>query len=190
MDKEKALAICFANLKGYKDKDLVGTAEALRYLKNLPEYRTNEKVGQAVGVSGEIVREFLAIFRLPEPIQSLFRQRQLRRLEQVRRLWQLARKEPDLLEDAAQAISTMSAWDGRHLIDLILEHPQMPVEEAKRAVLESETVREHEFHVIAILKEEDYRQLTVESRKRKIAVDVLVTNIVTGWLQSHGYDSC
>jgi len=189
MDKEKALAICFTNLKGCKDKDLVGTAEALRFLKNLPEYRTNEKVGQAVGVSGEMVREFLAIFKLPEPIQSLFRQRQLKRLEQVRRLWQLARKEPSLLEDAAQAISTLSAWDGRDLIDLILRHPQMPIEEAKRAVLESKTVKEREFHVIAILKEEEYKKLAAESRKRKIAVDVLVTNIVTGWLQSHGYGS-
>lgn len=189
MDKEKALAICFANLKGYKDKDLVGTAEALRYLKNLPEYRTNKKVGQAVGVSGEIVREFLAVFKLPEPIQSLFRQRQLRRLEQVRRLWQLARKEPNLLEDATQAISTLSALDGRHLIDLVLRYPKIPVEEARRAVLESKTVREHEFHIIAILKEAEYKQLTAESRRRKIAIDVLVTNIVTGWLQSHGYDS-
>lgn len=188
MDSEEALAICFANLKGSKDKDLLGTARALQYLRSLPEYSSNEKLGKAVGVSGETIREFLTLLRLPKEIQSLFEQRQLRSLEHGRRLWQLVRNRPELLQETARAISDMTAWDGRHVVDYILRNPQVSVTEAKRAVMESKTIIEHEFHVVAILSEEEYRLLANEARKRQVAVDVLVTSIVQQWLKSRGDD--
>lgn len=189
MDKEEALAICFANLKGYKDKDLLSTARALQYLKDLAEYGSNEKVGQAVDVSGETVREFLTLLRLPKAIQSLFEQGQLKRLEQGRRLWQLGRTKPGLLEETAQAISDLTAWDGRHVIEYLLRNPGVSVPEAKRAVIESKTITEKEFHVIALLSEKEYALLAEEAHRRKVAVDVLVTSVVQQWLELHGYDA-
>lgn len=188
MDKEEALAICFANLKGYKDKDLIGTAKALQYLKGLPDYGSNQKVGKAVGVSGEVVREFLTLLRLPDTIQSLFEQRQLKHLEQSRRLWQLARLNPSLLEETAQGITDLNALDGRHVIDYILRNPGVSVSEAKRRVLESKTITEQEFHVIALVSEDEYRLLADEAKKRKVAVDALVSSIVRQWLKSRGND--
>jgi hypothetical protein len=189
MDKEQALAICFANLKGAKDKDLLGTARALQYLRTLPEYDSNEKLTKAVGVSAETIREFLALLKLPEGIQSLFEQRQLKSLEQGRRLWQLARTRPDLLEETAQAISDLTAWDGRHVIDYILRNPQVSVTEAKSAIMESKTTTEQEFHVIALLSEEEYGLLADEAGKRMVAVDILVTSIVQHWLKSRNDDA-
>ena len=186
MDKEEALAICYTNLKGYKDKDLILTAQALQYLKNLPEYGSNDKVGKDVGVSGEVVREFLTLLDLPETIQNLFKQRKLTKLEQSRRLWQLARIRPELLEETAKAISDMSAWDGRYLIDYILRNPDISVYESKRAIIESKTNTEHEFHIIALLLENEYRALANEAHKHKVPVDVLVTSIVRNWLKSRG----
>ena len=37
-DKNEALAICFRNLKGAKNKDLLLTARALKYLRGLPAF--------------------------------------------------------------------------------------------------------------------------------------------------------
>lgn len=188
MNKEEALAICFANLKGSKDKDLLGTARALQYLKSFPEYKSNQKLGEAVGVSGETVSEFLTILRLPAEIQYLFEQRRLKSLEHGRRLWQLARTKPELLQETVEAISGMTAMDGRYLIDYIVRNPGVPVSEAKRTVMESKSVTKEEFHVIALLSDKEYRLLVNEARKREIPVDVLVTLIVRQWLESlhHG----
>lgn len=183
MDRDQALAVCFANLKGSKDKDLLATARALQYLKSLPEFGSNAKVGNAVGVSREIVREFLALLDLPEGVQRLFDTGQLK-LEQGRRLWQLARRRPDLLGEVAEAMTGLTAMDARHLVEYILQHPKLSVSESKSKVLGSKTVTEREFHVIAILSEEQYRDLAQEARRRKLPVDALVTSVLQNWLTS------
>lgn len=184
MDRDEALAICFLNLKGYKDKDLFLTAQALQYLKSLPEYGSNRKVGEAVGVSGEVVREFLTLFKLPQSIQKLFREGQLTRLEQSRRLWQLAKRRPAILEETAKAISDLSAWDSRHLIEHILRNPSLSVSQAKKTMLESKPIKEKEYHVIALLSEEDYKLVAEEARIRNVSVSNLVTTIVQYWLRA------
>ena len=187
MDRDQALAICFANLKGPRNKDLLATAKALRYLKSLPEYGSNSKVGQAVGVSGEIVREFLTLLHLPEHVQRLFDSGQLK-LEQGRRLSQLASRKPDLVTEVAHAMTGLTAIDSRHLVEYILKHPKFSVAEAKKRVLVSKTVTEREFHVIAILSEEQYKDLVQEARRRKLSVDALVTSIVHSWLEPRCHD--
>jgi hypothetical protein len=183
VDRDQALAICFANLKGPKDKDLLGTARALQYLKALPEYGSNAKVGKAVGVSGEIVREFLTLLTLPEGIRGLFEDGQLK-LEHGRRLWQLGRRRPQVLQEVADVMTGMSAMDARHLAEYVLKHPELSVSEARIKLAESKTVTEREFHVVALLSEEQYRLLTQEARERKVDVNVLVTSIVRQWLRS------
>ena len=188
MDEEEALAICFANLKGQKSKkNIIATAQALQFLKGKPGYGSDKKVGEAVGVSGEIVREFLTVLKLPKEIQLLFESGHLRYLEQSRRLWQLERANPGLLEEAVQNISDLTALDGQHVIVHLIKNPNMPVAQARKEVLDSKTVVEQEFHVIALLSAEEYKLLSNESRKRDIAPSILVTTIVQDWLESHGY---
>lgn len=183
MTRDEAMAICFANLKGPRDKDLLGTARALQYLKSLPEFGSNEKVGKAVGVSGEIVREFLVLLRLPDQVQRLLEQRQLS-LEQGRRLWQLGRRRPELLQGAAEAMTDLSVIDARHLVDHLLRHPELTVLEAKQAILGSKTLMEREYHVVALLPEAQYRLLETQSRRQQKATDELVTAIVQDWLNA------
>lgn len=184
MDKEEAFAICFTNLKGSKDKDLLRTAQALQFLRNLPEYSSNSEVGAAVGVTGEIVREFLTLLKLPKYVQALFEERKLTKLEQARSLWQLARTRPDLLEETVEAITGMLSWDTRHLVNYILKNPDSTVNEAKEKVLSAKTQVQREYHVIAILSEDEYKKLSVQASRRKIPIDVLVTNIVKDWQSS------
>lgn len=180
MNEEQALAICFTNLKGAKQKDILRTAKALQYLKRLPKYRTNDKVAAAVGVSREIVREFLTILQLPESVQPLF-QRQLK-LEHGRRLWQLSRKRHEAVEAAAIAMSDMNAMDARHLVDQLIRFPEMAVSDAKQSILTSKTVREDEYLLLTLLSEEQYKQLTRQASKRRVSPDKLATSIIADWL--------
>ena len=76
-DRNTALAVCFSNLKGSKNKDLLLTARALEYLKELPEFGSNQRVAEQVGVSGEIVRQFISLLDLPDSVQKFFQDREL-----------------------------------------------------------------------------------------------------------------
>lgn len=187
MDRSEALAICFANLKGSKHKDLLETARALQYLKALPVYRSNSKLGSAVGVSGEMVRQFLSLLELPPEIQSMIDQRELN-LEQSRRLWQLSHHRPESLLAAAEAIKNLSAIDSRHVVTYIIRHPELSIVEARNQVIESKTVTRQEFHVIALLSGDEYRLLKIAAQKKGITPDVLVTSLVKGWLQTDEQD--
>ncbi len=182
MDKQEALAVSFANLgKSAKQKDLLQTAIALSYLRSLPEYGSNDKVAAAVGFSREIVREFLTILKLPPDIQKLFEPGGLK-LEHARRLWQLSRRRPGILHESADAMSDMGAIDARHLVDHLLRFPQMSVAEAKQAIIAAKTIKEVEYHVIAILSEDQYSCLQAAARARRMSVDQLVSSIVGQWL--------
>ena len=183
MDETEALAICFQNLKGAKHKDLLATARALQFLKGLPGNDSNAKVGQAVGVSGEIVREFLTLLKLPSELQPLFEQHKLG-LEQGRKLWQLTNSRPDILCQVALTLVRLSAMDSRGLIEYLLRHPDTTVAQAEKVIVQSRTVIEREFHVIALLSEEQYGRLEASAKKRGDTVDVLVTDIVQEWLES------
>lgn len=183
LNADEALAICIANLKGSKDKDLLATAKALRYLRGLAQYPSNAKVGEAVGVSGEIVREFLTLLRFPPEIEALFEQKVLTGLEQGRRLWQLTKQRPELLNEMAKAMATMTAMDSRHLVSDILKNRGLSVTEAQKRMSEARTVREEEYHVIAILPTEQYKQLSRQAGNKRVSVDKLVTSIVQQWLE-------
>jgi hypothetical protein len=188
VDFDEALAVCLANLKGTRDKDLLGTARALQYIKSLPAFGSNAKVGQAVGVSGEIVREFLSLLHLPNEIQALFEERQLG-LEQGRRLWQINRRRPDVIREVAEAMLGITSVDGRHLVDYLLKHPDVAVSEAKEQILAAKATHEREFHVIALMNEAQYQRLRHAAGQKGMAVNDLVTDIVHHWLELEDVDA-
>ena len=166
----------------------MGTARALQRLKGMPAYNTNAKLGEALGVSAEIVREFLTLLDLPQETHALFDTYQLR-LEHGRRLWQLRRKRPELVDEASQAMVGLTVMDSRDLVEYILNHSETTVEEAKQTVLASKTIVEREFHVVAILEEINYQALRRVARDRGVPIDELVTEIVNSWIASQGNHS-
>ncbi|MBI2171531.1 MAG: hypothetical protein HYU30_05865 [Chloroflexi bacterium] len=180
--EDEALAVCFANLKGSKHKELMRTARALAYLKRLPQQGSDVKVARRVGVSREIVREFLALLRLPSEFHPLFENNELG-LEQGRKLWQLLRKRPDLASDTTSVLKRLNAMDSRALVEYLLTHPDVSVLDAEREIIQSQTVVEREFHVVAMLPEADYRMLAKRADKRNTGVSELVTEIVQQWLR-------
>lgn len=182
LDKTEALAVCFRNLKGSKCKDLQLTARALKYLRELPEYPSNKRVGEAVGVSGEIVRQFISLLDLPSSVQTRFERRELG-LEHGRRLWQLQQSRPSLVEDAAQAMESMTAMEARDLVEYLVRTPSTSVQEGLQALEAAKSTVSHEYHVIAILAESEYKSLESRARKKKTSVNSLVTTIVNSWLE-------
>ena len=180
-DKNEALAVCFRNLKGAKAKDLLTTARALKYLKGLSEFRSNRRLGQEVGVSGEIVRQFIALLDLPPSIQSYFEKGYLG-LEQGRRLWQLNRVRPSLVQDAALVMSSMTAMETRDLVEYLIRTPTVSVQDGVNALEAAKPIVSHEYHIDAVLDETAYRSLVSKAQDRKIQVNALVSLIINRWL--------
>lgn len=175
------LAIGFANLKGSKNKDLIGTALALKRLRLRQEFPSNVKVGKLFGVSGEIVREFISLLDLPSDVQAMLKNKQLN-LEQGRRLSQLFRHRPELLKLMSESVMGMRTEDLRELVSYFLRFQDIPIEKAKSMILDSRTRKIKEFHVIAIVNEEQYAVLKKLSRGKGLSVDELVTSIITEWM--------
>ncbi|MBM3946401.1 MAG: hypothetical protein FJ315_03235 [SAR202 cluster bacterium] len=187
MSRTEDIALAFANLKGTRSKDLLATAGALQRLRSLPEYPSNDAVGRAVGVSGEIVRQFLVLLELPEPVRQLLRDGKLG-LEQGRRLFQVmrARRSPSLVVDAANAMVSLTSTQSRHLAELMVRHPDFTVQDAKRDLLASETRFRQSYTIVASLGESDYAKLTHEAKKLGKSPPELVQQIVQDWLSLVG----
>ena len=183
-DKAKALVVCFQNLKGGKSKDLLHTARALRYLKTLPEFGSNQSVGEAVGVSGEIVRQFLGLLDLPPRVQDYLAQGALG-LEHGRRLGQLGKSRPEVVEQAATAMTSMTAMEGRDLADYLLRSPTASVEEGVDALEAAKQVVTKEYRISTVLDERRYQLLSSHAHRCQMRITELATAIVTEWLERH-----
>ena len=181
LDKNEALAICFRNLKGAKAKDLMLTARALKHLRELPEYRSNKSLGKKVGVSGEIVRQFIALLDLPSSVQAYLEQGKLG-LEQGRRLWQLNRTRPSVVEEAAFEMNSLTAMESRDLVEYLLRAPTSSVQDALDGLEAAKPEVSHEYHIDAILDERSYRSLETRAREQKVRVNDLVSMIIKSWL--------
>ena len=184
LDRDTALAVCFGNLKGSKNKDLLSTARALEYLKRLPDFGSNKRVGEQVGVSGEMVRQFISLLDLPPEVHDRINQKQLG-LEHGRRLWELHRIRPAVVEDAAEAMASMTAMAARDLVDYLKRDWSASVEEAVQALEAAKPTITQEHLVCALVSESEYESLIVFTRKRGITVNDLVTHITRQWLAEH-----
>lgn len=184
LSRTTALAVCFGNLKGSKDKDLLSTAQALKYLKGLPDFGSNAKVGEQVGVSGEVVRQFIALLELPSSVHDLVDQKSLG-LEQGRRLWQLYRARPTIVEEAAQAMVSMKAMETRDFVDYLKRNPAASVNDAKDALEAAKPVITKEHLICALVSESEYRSLVEHTRKRRTTVNDLVASITLEWLENN-----
>ena len=182
MDELEADVICFANLKGSKDKELLRTAEALRYKKSLPGFGSNAKVGKYYGVSGEIVREFLALIELPKQIQALIDDGAIG-LDVGARLAKAKKIYPRGLNELSKAVTGMTAMDARDVIEHVLKNPNLSIRESKRRILDAKTVVEHEYHVMVVLPEQQFTIIEKEARQRQLSVSAFISSVLGEWLQ-------
>lgn len=185
------LAVCIVNLKGRRHKDLIGTARALQRLRATPDYRSNVSLGRAVGVSGEIVREFLTLLNFPSDVQQRFIESKLG-LEHGRRLWQLADRtripgdqiDWPFVRRVADEMESLTALDSRELVEHLLRNRGTDISVARQAVIASKPSVRPRYQVIAVLSEEDFQELVREAKGKSASIDGLVSQIVGEWLHT------
>ena len=182
-DLTEADAIVLANVQGPKDKEYLATADAFEFVKKSCGYGSNARVAARYEglIGAEMVREFLSLLALPETVQQMLENRELT-LEHGKKLRQLQRHRPDVVEEASKAMADLSAHDSRDFVAHLLNYPQLPVTEVKSQVLASKTQRHREFHVVAILDEPDFRALQRRARREGKETSALVTTLIRNWL--------
>lgn len=178
LDEETALAIIFANTKRKKRKEnLLTIAKAFNYLVKL--YGSQKSVAKKVGLSGEMIRQFLAVLKLPQEVQKLFSNRDIDSVDIAKEL--LALKEPMKQIAAAKAVVKLSSKDIRDLKRLVKES-NIPVEAAKRTLLNAKPKGLNIF--IMDFNGETYKSIEEHSKILKIKPADLVKMIVMDWLKT------
>jgi len=177
LDEETALAIVFANTKRKKRKEsLLTIAKAFAYLVKL--YGSQDAVANRVGLSTEMIREFLTVLKLPQEVQSLFSNRQIDSVDTAKELFAL--KDPTKQVIAAKELVDSLSKDVRDIKRLI-KSGNFHIKDAKKVVLDAKPKGMHIF--IMDFDDETYRAVVEQTRKLKVKPAELVRGIVTDWLK-------
>jgi hypothetical protein len=177
LDENGALAIVFANIRRKKrSDDLITIAKSFEHLFKL--YGSQKAVADKVGLSPEMVRQFLAVLKLQKKVQKLFSKRQIDSVDTAKEL--LALKDSAKQIKAAKAISDSLSKDTRDIKRLV-RGSDVPVEEAKKAVLNAKPKGLHIF--VMDFDDEMYRAIMRQAKILKINPVELVREIVIDWLK-------
>jgi ParB family chromosome partitioning protein len=177
LDETTALAIVFANTKRKKRReDLLTVAHAFDYLVKL--YGSQKAVAEKVGLSTEMVREFLGVLKLPEEIRRLISERKIDKIDIVREILSLKESSKQIM--AAEAFINSLSKDVRD-IKRVIKNANLPVEDAKKVIIDTKPKGLHIF--IMDFDDETYQEILKQSKVLKIKPAELVKGIVTEWLK-------
>ncbi len=175
LNEETALAIVFANTKRKKRKEnLLTVAKAFEYLVKL--HGSQKAVAEKVGLSTEMIREFLTTLKLPEEIQKLVSDRRIDSIDTIREISAL--KEPSKQIAATEAFINSLSKDVRDIKRLVKD-ANVSVKDAKKVVLEAKPKGLHIF--VMDFDDEMYRAIIKHARTLKIKPAELVKGIVKDW---------
>jgi hypothetical protein len=176
-NEKGALAIVFGNTRRKKRyEDLVTIAKAFKYLANL--YGSKKKLSNRIGLSVEMIREFLAVLKLPKEVQELVNTRRIDSIDTVKEL--IALQDQSKQIGVAKAIADLQSKDTRDIKRLI-KKLNMTVEEAKEVVTAEKPKGMHVF--VIDFDNEVYRELNRRAKALKTAPVELVRKMITKWLQ-------
>lgn len=177
LDEETALSILFANTKRKKrGTDLITIAKACEHLAKL--YGSQKIVAEKVGLSTEMIREFLTALKLPQEVQELISDRRIDSIDVVREISVL--KEPAKQIAAAKVFANSLSKDVRDIKRLVKD-TDLSIGEAKEVVLESKPKGLHIF--MMDFDDETYQALIGHAKAAKLKPAELVREIVTDWLE-------
>lgn len=177
LNENTALAIIFANTKRKnRNVDLLTMAKCFEYLVKL--YGSQKAVAKKVGLSTEMIREFLIVLKLPIKIQKLISERRLNSIDVVREISII--KYPSKQIAAAHAFINSLSKDVRDIKRLVI-NAELPIEDAKKTVLDAKPKGLHIF--VVDFDDETYQAITRETKTLKIKPAELIRRIVTDWLK-------
>ena len=180
LDEETALSIIFANTKRKKRSvDILTIAKSFEYLVRL--YGSQEAVAKKVGLSTEMVREFLLALKLPKEVQRLISTRKIDSIDTVREISII--KDPAKQVEAAKALANSPSKDVRDIKRLV-KAANVSVEDAKKIVSNAKPKGLHIF--IVDFDDETYQAIIKHAKAMKLKPAELVRDIVSDWLNKAG----
>jgi len=140
-------------------------------------YGSRKAAATKVGLSAEMVREFLKILRLPPKVKRLVRTRKIDRLDVAYKISMLPNGE-EQIKAATQSddLSTDDVRDVRRL----MSSASISAQESKRKILESRLKGLHVF--VMDFDDDEYNQIISQARREKLAPAELVKQVVLKWL--------
>jgi len=178
-DEDTALAILFSNTKRKKRiDDLFTIAKACEYLVSLKKYGSQGAVAKKIGLSTEMIRQFLAVLKLPREVQKMFSSRKIDSVDVAKEL--LALNDPAKQVVAAKALAGSLSKDVRDIKRLIKES-KLSAGEAKKVVLDAKPKGLHIF--VMDFDDETYGAIRKQAKDMKIEPVELIRGIVTNWLK-------
>jgi DNA-directed RNA polymerase subunit F len=176
-DENSALAILFANIRRKKrNTDLVTIAEACKYLSEL--YGSQQAVAHKVGLSTEMIREFLTTLKLPVQVRRLISERKIDGIDVVREI--SAIRTPAKQIAATRKLANALSKDVRDIKRLI-KKANLSVEDARKKVSKAKPEGLHVF--IIDFNNEMYQAIIKHAKCMNMKPPELVQEIVTDWLK-------
>jgi len=158
MNEELALSIVFANTKRKKRRvDLLTLAQSCEYLIDL--YGNRKKLAQEIGLSSEMIRNFLLILNFPPEVQSEVKNRNLDSLDVIKQLATI--KDPNQQIRIAKMAKNLTTKDIRDIIR-VTKNSSFSENEAKEIVMNS---KPKGLNVFIIDLEDEYNKVVISESK-------------------------
>jgi hypothetical protein len=179
LDEETALAIVFANTRRKKrTENLLVIGRAFNFLKKL--YGSVSQTASRVGLSEQMIREFLSVLKLPREVQVLVQKRLIDSVDTVYRISHLPHEEQLA---AAMGTADLSSQDVRD-IQRLSKTRKILVKTAKKRVLDAKPKGMHLF--VVDFDEFAYGAILTEAKAQNIKPPELIKRIVLESLNVRG----
>ena len=178
LDEIRSLAIVFGNTRRKKRKEnIVAIARAFEWL--VKQYGSQKAVAEKVGLSAEMIRQFLTVLKLPIEVQKLFLTREIDSVDVAKELARL--KDPRKQIALARKIANVPSKDARDIKRVVVAEKVL-VKDAVRVVLKE---KEKKLHLFMLdLDDETYKRLRKEAKVLKKEPAELVREVVINWLSN------
>ncbi len=178
LDENTALAIIFSNIRRKKrDKDLLTISESFDFLVKL--YGSRKAVAEKVGLSPEMVREFLIAVKLPKEIQGLIRERKIDSVDSIREIYTVKDKKKQIT--ISNRFKNSGTKDFRD-INRLMKVAEVPIDDAIDIVSKAKPEGLHIF--MMDFDDETYSDILRNASLLKVEPAELVKKIVQDWLNN------
>lgn len=179
LDEDTALAIVFANTKRKKRiDDLLTIAKACEYLVKLNKYGSQQAVAKRVGLSAEMIRQFLTVLKLSKEIQELVSKRKIDSVDMVKEI-AVIKDQPKQIAVAHAFMNSLSK-DARDIKRLVKD-VNLPSGDAKKTVLDAKPKGLHLF--VMDFDDEMYQAILTNTKTLNVKPAELVREIIKNWLK-------
>jgi len=191
-DEDQAFAILLTNLgKKKRTENLLKIAECCVRLKE--RYGSWTKLANKIvigeeraHISAEMLREFGAIWDLPEEIKQMIQKDMITSVDTAYRISRLKNREDDQIKLANAVVERkLSASDVRAVVEYKLKNPHVKIEQAIQRVLESKTRIVTRHIVIMELEKQTFEALRKEAERTKQTPENLAYAILSKKWDKH-----